>query len=127
MRVTRTDLIEAHGYDTKFAMHALRLGYQGVEYLRTGRLTLPMTTTGREHCMDVRLGRLPLAEVVRSIDELEIELCLLTYGTVHVPDAAAARRDHSAGRSPLPPSPDRARIDGFLIDVYTAAGEELWR
>ncbi|HKF16693.1 MAG TPA: nucleotidyltransferase domain-containing protein [Candidatus Dormibacteraeota bacterium] len=26
MRVTRTELIEAHGYDTKFAMHALRLG-----------------------------------------------------------------------------------------------------
>jgi hypothetical protein len=125
MRVTRTELIEAHGYDTKFAMHALRLGYQGVEYLRTGRLTLPMTT-GREHCMDVRLGRLPLNEVVRSIEELETELCLLTYGTPHVPETAPGRRDHSAGRSPLPPSPDRERIDRFLVEVYTEAWEELW-
>src|SRR5215471_3264030 len=126
MRVTRTELIEAHGYDTKFAMHALRLGYQGVEYLRTGRLTLPMTT-GREHCMDVRLGRLPLAEVVRSIEELETELCLLTYGTPQRPDSAAIRRDHSAGRSPLPPEPDRKRIDRFLVEVYTEVWEELWR
>ncbi len=107
MRVTRTELIEAHGYDTKFAMH---LGYQGMEYLRTGRLTLPMTT-GREHCVDVRLGGVPLAEVIRSIEELETELCLLTYGTAHVPESAAGRRDHLAGRSPLPPSPDRERID----------------
>jgi uncharacterized protein len=125
MRVTRTELIEAHGYDTKFAMHALRLGYQGVEYLRTGRLTLPMTT-GREHCMDVRLGRLPLAEVVRSIEELEAELCLLTYGTWHVPETPAARRDFSAGLSPLPPSPDRARIDRLLVEAYMGAWQEIW-
>jgi hypothetical protein len=126
MRVTRTELIETHGYDTKFAMHALRLGYQGVGYLRTGRLTLPMTT-GREHCMDVRLGRLPLAEVIRAIEELETELCLLTYGAPQMPESAAARRDHSAGRSPLPPTPDRGRIDRFLVEVYTEAWEELWR
>lgn len=126
MRVTRTELIEAHGYDTKFAMHALRLGYQGVEYLRTGRLTLPMKT-GRDHCMDVRLGRLPLTEVIRSIEELETELCLMTYGTPHVPETAAARRDYSAGRSPLPHSPDRQRIDRFLVEVYTEVWEAIWR
>src|SRR5262249_44449184 len=107
-------------------MHALRLGYQGVEYLRTGRLTLPMTT-GREHCMDVRLGRLPLAEVVRSIEELEAELCLLTYGTRQVPETAAGRRGASAGPRPLPPSPARARIDRFLVEVYTEVWQEIWR
>jgi hypothetical protein len=126
MRVTRTELIQSHGYDTKFAMHALRLGYQGVEYLRTGRLTLPMST-GREHCMEVRLGRLPLAEVIRSIEELETELCLLTFGTARVPDTWFAGRDYSGGRSPLPPSADRGRIDRFLVDVYTEAWEEVWR
>lgn len=40
--VNRPELIEAHGFDTKYAMHAARLGYQGVELLSTGRLTLPM-------------------------------------------------------------------------------------
>jgi hypothetical protein len=125
MRVTRTELIEAHGYDTKFAMHALRLGYQGIEYLRTGRLSLPMTT-GRQHCMDVRLGRLPLAEVVRSIEELEVEICQLTYGNALLPDTPTGRRDYSAGRSPLPLRADWERIDRFLVDVYTEVWEELW-
>ncbi len=38
----RPELVAAHGYDTKFAMHALRLGAQGVELLTTGRITLPV-------------------------------------------------------------------------------------
>lgn len=125
MRVTRTEVIEAHGYDSKYAMHALRLGYQGVEYLRTGRLTLPMTV-GREHCMDVRLGRIPLAEVVRSIEELEAELCLLTYGTAQLPDAGSPRRGYSDGRSPLPVRADWDRIDHFLVEAYTEAWDEIW-
>ena len=41
-RVNRPELVEAHGFDTKYAMHALRLGYQGLELLQTGRVTLPM-------------------------------------------------------------------------------------
>lgn len=38
----RPELIAAHGYDTKYAMHAMRLGYRGVELLTTGCIT---TTT----------------------------------------------------------------------------------
>ena len=30
----RPELVAIHGYDSKYAMHALRLGYQGVELLR---------------------------------------------------------------------------------------------
>ena len=37
MRVNRPELIAAHGYDTKYAGHVLRLGYQGIEFLETGR------------------------------------------------------------------------------------------
>jgi hypothetical protein len=40
--VTRPELVEKHGYDTKFAAHMVRLGYQGVELLETGRFTLPL-------------------------------------------------------------------------------------
>lgn len=29
-------------FDTNYAMYALRLGYQGLELLETGRLTLPL-------------------------------------------------------------------------------------
>ncbi len=37
---TRTrELSAEHGYDTKYAMHALRIAHQGSELLRTGRIT----------------------------------------------------------------------------------------
>ena len=125
MRVTRTELVKRHGYDTKFAMHAVRLGMQGVEYLKTGRLTLPMGE-GREYCMSVRLGEVSLAEVVRSIERLEKEICVLTYGQPEVPDKASERRDYSQGKSPLQDHADREHIDRMLVGVYTEAWRELW-
>src|SRR5688572_31106775 len=41
-RSHRPELEEMYGFDTKYAMHMLRLGFQGVELLTTGRLNLPM-------------------------------------------------------------------------------------
>src|SRR5260370_38647383 len=38
----RPELVAVHGYDTKYAMHALRLGLQGLELLNPGRITLPI-------------------------------------------------------------------------------------
>jgi hypothetical protein len=38
----RVELIEAFGYDTKYAMHCARLGFQCLELLETGRLNLPI-------------------------------------------------------------------------------------
>jgi RNA repair pathway DNA polymerase beta family len=38
----RPELVAVHGYDTKYAMHALQVGLQGVELLTTGRITLPV-------------------------------------------------------------------------------------
>ena len=37
---SRPELVAAHGFDTKHAMRAMRLGLQGVELLATGRITL---------------------------------------------------------------------------------------
>lgn len=102
MRVTRTELIERHGFDTKFAMHAVRLGFQGIEYLASGRLTLPMGTNERDICMGIRLGEWDLNRVVALIEEQERRL------------RAAIKT------SPLPGRPDNDRIDRFLVDVYQA-------
>jgi hypothetical protein len=124
MRVTRTELIKRHGYDTKFAMHAVRLGYQGVEYLKTGRLTLPMGV-GRDYCMAVRLGEVRLPDVIRTIERLERDICVLTYGQDTMPETAPARRDFSRGSSPLQDHADRARIDQLLVSIYTEAWKEL--
>ncbi len=100
MRVTRTKLIEQHGYDTKFAMHALRLGYQGGEFLTTERLTLPMSGAARDACMEVRLGQWPLEKVVREIEAVETQLEALL------------------GSSPLPETANYPKINRLLVDMY---------
>lgn len=59
-RTNRPELVEAHGFDTKFAMHALRLGHQGVELLTTGRITLPVAGSVGDRLRAVRRGEVPL-------------------------------------------------------------------
>ena len=56
--VKRPELELAHGYDTKYAAHTIRLGVQGVEYLATGALTLPMPEAVAARIRDVRNGKL---------------------------------------------------------------------
>lgn len=74
MNVKRPELVDAYGYDTKYAGHVLRLGYQGIEFLTTGRLTLPMENPMRSRILDVRTGKVTLNEVVAEAEGLEIEL-----------------------------------------------------
>src|SRR5256885_13340760 len=73
-RVNRPELVDAHGVDTKYAMDALRLGYQGVELLLTGLVTLPMPEPERSHVMAVRRGERSFDEVVEEIGEVEPRL-----------------------------------------------------
>lgn len=103
MRVNRPELVEAHGYDTKYAMHAARLGYQGLELLETGRLTLPMPEPERSRVMAIRTGQRTFEEAVAEIERVEERL-------------AAALEE-----TPLPPEPDRAAVDRFLIHAYRSA------
>jgi predicted nucleotidyltransferase len=103
MRVTRTELIEKFGYDTKFAMHAVRLGFQGREYLETGRLTLPMNDVERAYCRKIREGRASFVEVIEAIEQLEVDLKKLL------------------DTSPLPRMPDREAIDRLVTGLYLDA------
>lgn len=100
--VNRTELVEQFGYDTKYAMHMLRLGHQGVEFLETGRLTLPMREPVRSHLMDVRRGRSNLADVLAECTELELRLSALLDS------------------SPLPPEPNVDRVERFVVDTYVS-------
>jgi hypothetical protein len=102
-RVNRPELVEAHGYDTKYAMHAARLGYQGVELLATGWLTLPMPEPERSSVMAIRTGQRSFDEAISEIDEVEQRLA------------------EALERSPLPAEPDRAAVDAFLTDAYRRA------
>ena len=96
----RPELVAAHGYDTKFAMHALRLGVQGVELLSTGRITLPVGGAAGRRLRAVRAGEVPLADVLSDLDELERELARLRT------------------TADVPPQPDRAWVDDWLHRSY---------
>ena len=52
----REELISAHGYDTKYAMHCARLGFQCLELLSTRCLTLPIEGDVAEWLRAVRRG-----------------------------------------------------------------------
>jgi len=96
----RPELVAEHGYDTKYAMHALRLGLQGVELLTTGRITLPVPEPSRSYLRAVRRGAVSLPEVIAAVGEVERELEVLQ-------------------RSSLAPNePDRSWVDEWLHRSY---------
>jgi uncharacterized protein len=66
--------VAVHGYDTKYAMHALRLGLQGIELLTTGRITLPVPEPDRAYLRSVRRGERPLAEVLDAVTGAQARL-----------------------------------------------------
>lgn len=88
--VRRPILMEKYGFDTKYAMHTLRLGIQGVEFLKTGRLSLPMPEPERSWIRSIRVGQVPQQEVLSRAGELEREIKDLIDGPSHLPDKAHA-------------------------------------
>jgi predicted nucleotidyltransferase len=100
--VTRPELVEAYGYDTKYAAHIIRLGYQGEELLQTGRISLPMPEAQREVVLAVRTGKHTLAQASEMILEAE------------------ARLVEAHASSPLSALPNRKRVEEWMIETYLA-------
>lgn len=98
--VTRPELIERFGFDTKFAAHMVRLGFQGVELLGSGQITLPMPVPQRDICIAIRHGTWSMANCLALAEELEMQIEALT------------------GMSPLRPEPDYEYIDQWLSGSY---------
>lgn len=73
-KTNRPDLEAKHGYDTKYAMHILRLGFQGVELMTTGRLTLPMPSPDVDFVYAVRKGEVPIQDALTRAGELERQI-----------------------------------------------------
>jgi predicted nucleotidyltransferase len=105
-RVKRPELVDEFGYDTKYAMHLIRLGYQGLELLESGRLTLPMAEPVRSQIMAVRRGEVPFEEAVRMAEEVESKL------------------EEAAADSPLPKQPDMDAIDNWVVNAYVSHWSE---
>ena len=77
-KVARPELVEQYGYDTKYAMHALRLGLQGIEYLTEFNISIPVKEPARTILRDVRSGKMPLSDVLSLISETEAQLRIIT-------------------------------------------------
>lgn len=96
--VSRPELVERFGYDTKFAMHALRLGMQGAELLTTRNMSVPVREPDRTTLLAVRRGEVTFAEALALINDAEARLRALV-------DACDWTVDRSA-------------VDAFLVDAH---------
>jgi predicted nucleotidyltransferase len=96
----RSELTAKFGFDTKFAMHMCRLGFQGIELMKTGKLTLPMIGS-REWLLDLRQGKVSLQSALTVAGELEAEL-----------------EDLIDGKSPIPDMPDSAKVEEWMLKMY---------
>lgn len=84
--------------DWKYAMHMLRLGYQGIEYLSTGHITLPMPEEQAHELRLVRKGLMTMETVLGWAEDLEEQLKRLLDGG-----------------SPLPDEPNTDKVEQWLI------------
>lgn len=106
----RPELVAAHGYDTKYASHALRLVFQGLELAATGNLTLPMPDRERDLVLAVKRGEFGsqrgLDAVLTTIAETE--------------DAIRTILTRDLG--PLPATPDWEVINAWMVGAHL----EFW-
>lgn len=100
--VSRPFLEAQFGYDTKYAMHVIRLLDEAKELMETGKITLPRPNA--EFLKDIRAGKVKLYDIEKLADELMREA-----------------RDAQA-KSPLPDTPDRKEISRRLAITY----QDVW-
>jgi uncharacterized protein len=94
----RPELESKHGYDTKAAMHMVRMMYECIELMDTGKMTFPNPNVAE--LIDIRLGKFTLKQVNQMYFDLE--------------EAAYKVSDNSS----LPKNVDRYAISKLLSEVY---------
>lgn len=99
-KARREKYMAADGWDTKYAMHMVRLGLQGVELLKTGKITLPMAEPERSQLMAIRLGETTEQAAIDWALRLEDELSVLAHS------------------SPLREHPDRPALETWMVNTY---------
>lgn len=99
-RVKRPDLVEKHGFDTKFAYHMLRLGYQGQELLGTGSFSMPIGGTTKDFLLAVRKGEVSKETCLKLAEELEASVKILMDS------------------GPLREKPDHQAVEDWMIRLY---------
>ena len=95
----RQEYVGKFGYDTKAAMHTLRLLFEGIELLTTGWITLPRPE--KDLLISIRTGEFG------SMDKV------LRFATEKFAELENAERS-----SPLPESVNGDRISRFVVELY---------
>jgi hypothetical protein len=96
----RPEIIEKSGYDTKAAMHTLRLLYEGIELMKEHWVTLPRPAGERELLLEVRRGQWSEDRVIRHANRL--------LGIIQ--EASEA--------SKLPDTVDRTKVSELVSQIY---------
>jgi uncharacterized protein len=81
--VHRAQIEEKYGYDTKYAMHVIRLYGEAKELMQDGRITLPRPN--KQELIEIRNGKYSLKEVQELGAQLESE-ALASQSTSPLPD-----------------------------------------
>jgi uncharacterized protein len=103
----REELVAEHGFDTKYAMHCSRLGFQCIELLTTGKLDLPIQGEPADWLRAVRRGDISFDDWWTRSLELDAQL-----------EAMEVDDDFR-------PGPDRLRIDAWSIDAHQRTWSDL--
>jgi len=101
--VNRPELVDAYGFDTKYAGHVIRLGLQGIEYMQSGKITLPMSKTPAEAIKNLRTGGIDESDALMWAAEVEDEL------------------KAAVDSSTLPSHPNLYGVHGWTTRVYKEA------
>lgn len=105
-RVTRAELVEKYGYDTKYAGHVVRLTLQGIELMTEAKLSLPMQKKDADTVVDVRRGKCSLEQVNEMVEHL------------------IATLKRSIENSALPDKADEPMISRMVAAIYSKVWEE---
>lgn len=96
----RADIRAKYGFDTKFAMHMVRIAVQGLALLRTGDMPVPVPEPDLTWLQELRRGEHTKEEALARAEKLEKQI------------------GEAVERSPLPEYPNMAEIDNWVISVH---------
>lgn len=96
----REELIAEYGYDTKYAMHCARLGFQCIELLTTRQLALPIEGEPARWLRAVRQGEVSFTHWWERVLHLDSQLERLAFDVS------------------IPAGPDRDRIEAWAVATH---------
>ncbi len=96
----RFDLVQKYGYDTKFASHAVRLGYQYIDIATHGVFNPTLQGHQQSQCFAIKSGLVTLAEVNDILDDVDMKMI------------------NARENTKIPLEVNREVVDKFMVDIY---------